>query len=1143
MNVLLGEIFVVASLLSQYRVDASFVLQEDFSDSLNRQFANLSQFNDTSCPFETSVMMQEVMSDLLAVTAINIQKEPSYRLPFIANCSVFFDSKIDQIICDTEFVNVQTLLSYEGNMPLPATEASFLHKGNILKTSMVVGLEPLQHPQVLYWLYFKLSSTQTGSQTDSLAITTSSSFTITDSNSDSRSTSAMHSKTPSITIHKSETLTKSTTTSLDYESQSLSKLSTASETNTIMSSVSTSSSKTGTSSLTFSQSPTQLPLQNATIWSSSAYADATNQTGRYVIVNPGVNATVEDTLTGLIWEQTVNGTSLTWNASAPAGSAQGYCAALTKGDYTDWRVPNIVELQSLVDYTIGNPSITINATAFPGTPSNYFWTSLSSNPNPSYAWDIEFNDRGAVSYDGTIGSTDYPVRCVRGNNYNPTIRYTDELGNLLNGGSTQVKDQVTGLIWQRAQGPLGSAYNWSAAQIYCSAALTLGSQTWRLPTVKELTTIVDYAVNYPSINGTAFPSTISNWFWSSTPVAGVASSAWFVYFYLGSVYNDVLNAGAYHPCVRCVRDVTMVCDVLPISMNQWAISAFADATNQTGRYFIPKTCGIVQDTFTGLVWEQTVNGTSFTWNASSPVGSAQNYCATLRKGGYTDWRVPNIVELQSLVDYTIGNPGITINTTAFPNTPSNYFWTSLSSVFPSTGAWDIRFNNGEMEPDGTIGSTSYPVRCVRGSGHNPTIRYTDELGNPLNGTGTQVNDQVTGLIWERTQAPSTYNWTAAQSYCGTTLTLGSKIWRLPTVKELTTIVDYTVYNPSINGTVFPSTTASYFWSSTSGADVAGFAWFVSFSDAHVNDGVETVYNYVRCVRDITMSSLNINIWSSFAYVDATNQTGRYVIANPGVNATVQDTLTGLVWEQTVNGTSVTWNVSAPASSAQGYCSNLTKGGYTDWRVPNVVELQSLVDYTLGNPGVPINIGAFPSPLSGHFWASSIYVASQTNSWNIYFINSGVTGYVTTQTAITSNVVRCVRGTQYNISTRFTDENDATLTGGSTQVKDQVTRLIWQRSQAPSTYNWTSAQSYCNITLTLGSQSWRLPTVKELTTIVDYTVYNPSINGTAFPSTTVSYFWSSTPVAGVAGYAWFVGFYGGFLLNVGVTNGYYVRCVR
>ena len=334
---LLGEIFGIAGLLSLYRVDASFILEDTFPDSLNHQFASLSQFNDHSCPLEQSVMMQDIMSGLLTATAPNIQREQGYRVPFIVNCSVLFYSEVEQIICDTGFSNVKTLLPYVGNEALPSTEVSFLHKGNILKTSMVVGLEPLQHPQVLYWLYFKLPPTGSESTEHSLSLSYTTTKHLTNTQEETTS--------QSISIESSDTASLLETESIDKtisESDALSSTNTESETNTPLYSLSTSPSQTGTSSRTWSKSSTQTPssslsvflrthslsgtdtfsqsvslsssqtfsqsltqsntvqLQNATIWSSSAYADATNQTGRYVIANPGINATVQDTLTGLI---------------------------------------------------------------------------------------------------------------------------------------------------------------------------------------------------------------------------------------------------------------------------------------------------------------------------------------------------------------------------------------------------------------------------------------------------------------------------------------------------------------------------------------------------------------------------------------------------------------------------------------------------------------------------------------------------------------------------------------------------------------------------------------------------------------------------------------------------------------------------
>ena len=124
-----------------------------------------------------------------------------------------------------------------------------------------------------------------------------------------------------------------------------------------------------------------------------------------------------------------------------------------------------------------------------------------------------------------------------------------------------------------------------------------------------------------------------------------------------------------------------------------------------------------------------------------------------------------------------------------------------------------------------------------------------------------------------------------------------------------------------------------------------------------------------------------------------------------------------------------------------------------------------------------------------------------------------------------------------------------LTGG--MVKDALTSLIWQqdgswtRTGRSSSENctWAEAQPYCS-ELTLGGYSdWRLPTVKELRSIVDFTVYDPAINRTAFPNTPGERFWTSSPFAGSSDYAWNVDFSDGFL-DVNHAGSYFrVRCVR
>ena len=77
-----------------------------------------------------------------------------------------------------------------------------------------------------------------------------------------------------------------------------------------------------------------------------------------------------------------------------------------------------------------------------------------------------------------------------------------------------------------------------------------------------------------------------------------------------------------------------------------------------------------------------------------------------------------------------------------------------------------------------------------------------------------VTDTVTGLIWQRAAPPVRYKWDAAQTYCQN-LSLGGRTgWRLPTRIELQSIVDYSRFKPAIEPTVFPTTQATNFWTSS-----------------------------------------------------------------------------------------------------------------------------------------------------------------------------------------------------------------------------------------------------------------------------------------------------------------------------------------
>jgi hypothetical protein len=112
------------------------------------------------------------------------------------------------------------------------------------------------------------------------------------------------------------------------------------------------------------------------------------------------------------------------------------------------------------------------------------------------------------------------------------------------------------------------------------------------------------------------------------------------------------------------------------------------------------------------------------------------------------------------------------------------------------------------------------------------------------------------------------------------------------------------------------------------------------------------------------------------------------------------------------------------------------------------------------------------------------------------------------------------------------------------VQDTKTRLTWQRGIAPM-FTWTAASEYCAaVAGSLGGTGWRMPTIKELLTLVDDSqTAGPTIDQTAFASTPASFFWSSTYQAGSTTIALGVNFTDGNSGTATTSTSFYVRCVR
>jgi hypothetical protein len=261
------------------------------------------------------------------------------------------------------------------------------------------------------------------------------------------------------------------------------------------------------------------------------------------------------------------------------------------------------------------------------------------------------------------------------------------------------------------------------------------------------------------------------------------------------------------------------------------------------------TWAMVKDNVTGLIWEnKTSDGSihdgakTFTWCDTDPAtnGGNQGTCGTgtgnaatdttafikalndVNFGGFSDWRMPNVKELATIVDLSRLYPAV--NTAWFSGTVSTSYWSStiLADVDYSGNAWFVSFRSGSVNSD--VRTSAYAVRAVRG-GQSGSLDHS-----VINGDGT-VTDTVAGLMWQQgTASPAAMTWEAALTYAEGLTLAGYDDWRLPTLKELSSIVDYNHYNSAIDTVLFPGTVSSYYWSSTADANVLGLdgAWYVNF---------------------------------------------------------------------------------------------------------------------------------------------------------------------------------------------------------------------------------------------------------------------------------------------------------------------------
>ena len=330
--------------------------------------------------------------------------------------------------------------------------------------------------------------------------------------------------------------------------------------------------------------------------------------------------------------------------------------------------------------------------------------------------------------------------------------------------------------------------------------------------------------------------------------------------------------------------------------------------------------GTITDQVTGLMWSKTPDmdeDGDIDANDKMTAGEASDFASSYKVGGYTDWRLPTIKELFSLILFNGIDPsGYNGSSTdgLIPFIDTDYFDFGYGDVNAGERIIDAQFATNSMYVDGNLlfgvnfadgrikgyglqmpfggAEKTFYVLYVRG---NNTYGENDFVDN---GDGT-ITDNATGLMWMQDDNNEGLLWKEALNYAEDYEFAGYTDWRLPDVKELQSIVDYSrspgttnsaAIDPLFNCTQITNEAGQndypYYWSNTTHVNwsqvAGGNAAYVSFgramgymqdwndvhgagaqrSDPKVGDPADyptghgpqgdaiRIYNYVRLVRTI-----------------------------------------------------------------------------------------------------------------------------------------------------------------------------------------------------------------------------------------------------------------------------------------------------
>jgi len=258
------------------------------------------------------------------------------------------------------------------------------------------------------------------------------------------------------------------------------------------------------------------------------------------------------------------------------------------------------------------------------------------------------------------------------------------------------RDRVTGLLWSRNANPFDFPYTWREAFDLVddmNRARTHSRADWRLPARRELFSIISHRLINPALpRDHPFQDVFHGYYWTATPCARLADQAWYVHLGGARIYRG-MQQGAY-----------LV----------WPVAGPPPPQPPRTYRFRPGD-GMVEDRWTGLWWTPTARtgAARITWEAALDAPAVLN---RERLGGRSDWRLPNIRELESLVDLTRHSPALPAGH-PFREVQDGY-WSATTSAYEPRYAWVLYMQDGAVGV-GFKPEASFSAWAVAGGGCAP----------------------------------------------------------------------------------------------------------------------------------------------------------------------------------------------------------------------------------------------------------------------------------------------------------------------------------------------------------------------------------------------------------------------------------------